>query len=154
MRKYTHKQVRAKRPSGPTIWVDEGMKDFLEALWDQGIETVLSCQENRPGVAWVEFTSPDDAIHFLEMVWDLADEEMRDRIEGEWVVDGMWDVNANQWHLGDGMFTLSVDLRLPIADKDRLAELLTDDLEKTDDPQYNPRPSGYAGIVTIANGSS
>ncbi len=134
MSKHRHKQVRAKRANGPTVWVDEGMKDFLEILWDRGINTVLSCQENRPGVAWVEFGSPDDAIGFLETAWDLADEEMRDRIEGELEVAGMWEVNANQWHLEDGIFTLSVGLRLPVSDKDRLVALLTDQCDLTDEP--------------------
>jgi hypothetical protein len=126
MGKYQHKQVRAKYPDGPTVWVDEGMKSFLEALWDRGIDTILSCQENMPGIAWVEFLTPDDAICFLELAWSLADDEMRERIEGEWVVPGMWDCNALQEYLGNGRFTLSVGLRLPIEDKDRLAEWLAE----------------------------
>ena len=32
------------------------------------------------------------------------------------------------WHLGSGTFTLSVGLRLPVEDKDRLAELLSEPL--------------------------
>jgi hypothetical protein len=128
MGKYIHKQVRAKPPDGPSVWVDEGMKKFLEALWDREIDTVLSCQENRPGVAWVEFAWPDDTIHFLEAAWELADDEMRDRICSEWVVPGLWECNADPWHLGSGTFTLSVGLRLPVEDKDRLAELLSEPL--------------------------
>jgi hypothetical protein len=95
MGRYIHKQVRAKPPDGPSVWVDEGMKKFLEALWDRGIDTVLSCQENRPGVAWVEFADPGDAICFLETAWELADDEMRDRIYGEWVVPGLWEYGSS-----------------------------------------------------------
>ena len=124
MGKYEHKQVRSKPPTGPSVWVDEGMKKFLEALWAWDIDTVMSCQENEPGMAWVEFAGPSDAICFLETAWDLADNEMQTRIENEWVVPGMWDVNADPCYLGDGLFALSVGLRLPIEDKDRLAELL------------------------------
>jgi hypothetical protein len=124
-RKHLHKQVRAKPPDGPSVWVDEGMKKFLKALWAREIDTFLSCQENQPGVAWVEFAGPYDAIQFLEAAWAVADDDMRDRIEGQWVVPGMWNCNALQEYLGGGEFTLSVGLRLPVEDKDRLADLLT-----------------------------
>src|SRR4051794_29753014 len=98
--KYRHKQVWAKYPDGSSVWVDEGMKPFLEALWNRGIDTVLSCQENQPGIAWVAFAGPYDAIHFLKEAWDLADEGMRERMEGAWVVPGMWDCKSHQHHLG------------------------------------------------------
>src|SRR5262245_12701217 len=62
-----HKQV-------PIQWgirraeVDEGLAPLILALWRAGIDTVNSCQENRPGVVWVEFASTFDAERFLSLV--------------------------------------------------------------------------------------
>lgn len=48
-----HPQVRITHGE-ITALVDEGIADLIVAMWRAGIETVLSCQENQPGVAWVE----------------------------------------------------------------------------------------------------
>src|SRR5690242_20210074 len=35
--------------------IDEDLVPLILSLWQYGIRTVASCQENRPGIAWVEF---------------------------------------------------------------------------------------------------
>src|SRR5262249_6077338 len=41
--------------------VDEELAPLILALWKKGIVTCNSCQENRPGIAWVEFLTARDA---------------------------------------------------------------------------------------------
>jgi hypothetical protein len=62
-----HRQV-------PVVWqgreaeVDEELAPLILALWKAGIATCNSCQENRPGVVWIEFLTAFDAQEFLDLV--------------------------------------------------------------------------------------
>lgn len=62
-----HKQVPIEW-RGRRAEVDEEMAPLIRALWRAGISTTLSCQENRPGVAWIAFATPEDARRFLNRV--------------------------------------------------------------------------------------
>lgn len=60
-----HRQVAILDPTSKAmIEVDELMAPLLQAIWSQGIITSNSCQENRPGVMWIEFFSAVDAEAF------------------------------------------------------------------------------------------
>ena len=48
--------------------MDEEIAPLILALWKADIYTVNSCQENMPGIAWVEFLTADDAAEFLNLV--------------------------------------------------------------------------------------
>ena len=64
MRKQTtkHKQVKIWNPlRKERISVDEGIFPLLRVMWDIGIDTVLSCQEDILGAIWKQFGEPDDA---------------------------------------------------------------------------------------------
>jgi hypothetical protein len=133
MGRYEHKQVRARGPDGKSVWVDEGMKAFLEALWAHHLPTVMSCQESNPApewpeelpqYCWVAFEGAAAATRFLYLAWQVAGAGMRDRMEDEWAVPGSWHYGAFPVHVEAGVFALCVSLRLPIDDKDRLAGLL------------------------------
>lgn len=64
-----HKQIRISHPAfEEAVDVDEGIALLLVALWDRGIMTCNSCQENPPGTAWVEFYSVTDAEKFVSML--------------------------------------------------------------------------------------
>jgi hypothetical protein len=119
-----HKQVKVLSPTEGEVEVDEGMVDFLRALWDRGIDTFMSCQENFPGISWVVFTEPGDAERFMGDAWEVADKKMRDRMEGELDVPGGWEFSSWPLHWGEGCFEFPISIRLPIKDKDKLAKLL------------------------------
>jgi len=61
-----HLQVKAG-PKG--IEVDEKLVPFLELLWEHGIDTMMSCQDNPRGSGrvWINFSSPKDATDFLRI---------------------------------------------------------------------------------------
>jgi hypothetical protein len=61
-----HKQIEILDPtSGCLIEVDEGLATLLKAIWNLRISTCNSCQENKPGIAWIEFPRCEDAEAFL-----------------------------------------------------------------------------------------
>jgi len=95
-----HKQV----PTTRGIMVDAQLKDLLEALWQKGMETVNSCQENFPGITWIQFLCPGHALEFM----DLASEvEGIDPLETSWQYDALPDYLPN---LG---FIFTVSVRFP-----------------------------------------
>lgn len=91
------------------IQVDEGLAELLGLAWKRGIKTTNSCQENTPGIAWIEFETTGDAARFLDIVAkypkDIENitkpwETMYGRIDG-WV-DGKdaWQYNAIPYNVG------------------------------------------------------
>jgi hypothetical protein len=116
--------------------VDEELAPLILALWKRGIDTCLSCQENRPGVAWIMFPTAEDAKKFLNAVAVYPEDEDRgqnlyDRIVG--VADGgNWDysVSVDDWavkydevdgHLeeactGPADFEFGLSIRFPTTD--------------------------------------
>lgn len=67
MTKTQHKQVKIKC-GRLEAEVDKGIAPLILALWKLGITTTMSCEENHPGIAWIQFQTPDDAIKFLNLV--------------------------------------------------------------------------------------
>jgi hypothetical protein len=55
--------------------VDEELAPLIKELARAGIVTVMSCQENRPGVAWIVFLSVEDLGAFLNIVAEYDPEE-------------------------------------------------------------------------------
>jgi len=63
-----HTQVRLTASDGHEAVVDEGIASLIGALWQSGIETVGSCQDQDGiGMAWVSFTSHGDAARFVRI---------------------------------------------------------------------------------------
>src|SRR5262249_44089247 len=69
-----HKQVTV-RWKGMEAEVDEELAPLILTLWKNGIVTTNSCQENRPGIAWIEFLTPEDARLFLNKVVEYPTKE-------------------------------------------------------------------------------
>ncbi|RDJ35585.1 MAG: hypothetical protein DWQ19_12270 [Crenarchaeota archaeon] len=63
---HLHKQVEVIY-QGHQITIDEGLKELLPLIWKFGIKTELSCQENKPGIAWISFNTSHDAKMFLNL---------------------------------------------------------------------------------------
>ena len=62
-----HRQVRLQVGEFEAD-VDEELAPLLEQLAKAGINTLMSCQENRPGIAWITFSRVNDLGRFLEIV--------------------------------------------------------------------------------------
>ncbi len=63
---FDHKQMKVYYPGyKELIEVDAGIASLLLAIWDAGIMTCNSCEENEPGTIWIEFYSMMDVEMFL-----------------------------------------------------------------------------------------
>ncbi len=119
--------------------IDEEIVPLVRELWRAGIETVNSCQENRPGIIWIQFATTDDAANFLDIVaeYEEGEDTLYNRAMGRWdggefpasdwdyaalpedrgLVEGFTeDDEVEEWHEGltDAFFSVSV--RFPRSD--------------------------------------
>ena len=70
-----HKQVLIENPVGEFIPIDEGISELIKELWKRDIYTYNSCQENEPGIIWIEFANSYDAKVFLDTIMLKAYED-------------------------------------------------------------------------------
>lgn len=127
-----HLQVRIEW-EGRSADVDAGIAPLILACWRNGIDTLLSCEENQPGVAWIMFAEPDDAKRFLDIA-ALPGQEMYQRIMGQTGTEDDWEFDiaphdfndveteddqgniiAHHWH-GPPDITFDVGVRFPAGD--------------------------------------
>ena len=65
----THSQVVIIDPvDGSETKVDEGIAPLIRLLWSADLRTTNSCQENEPGVMWVEFLHVGYLEDFISMI--------------------------------------------------------------------------------------
>jgi hypothetical protein len=141
-----HKQIEISHPdSDETIEVDEGIAPLIKEIWNLGISTCNSCQENMPGIVWIEFLTARDVEEFLSRVVSGLDPAnnakagnwLYSRIIGE---NGGWKYNAHPHDIREYIdkekgtlelntsepcgIMLSISIRFPVADYQILLDLL------------------------------
>jgi hypothetical protein len=112
---------------------------LIREVWRAGIGTLNSCQENRPGIIWIQFASADAAAAFLDIVTEYEEEadSLYNRITGRWDVPEhsapAWEYHAlpedlglvemftdddeiDQWHEGEVEFLFTMSVRFPRSD--------------------------------------
>jgi hypothetical protein len=140
-----HKQTVILDPaSKQLIEVDEGIAPLLKAIWDSGIVTCNSCQENKPGIIWIEFLAAEDAEAFLTRIISGLDPINSPDAE-DWLyprmmgANGGWQYTAHphdaREHIDEEIGTmelsaskscgigLSISIRFPVKDYWRLLYL-------------------------------
>ncbi len=154
---FDHNQTTVYYPGEQEyIEVDEAIAPLLISLWKNKIKTCNSCQENEPGIIWIEFYSMKDVERLLTiMVRSLGDRinahpEANDwfcyRIlghEGEGLAGWRYEAYPNLFSLaseqGDGVFPqgifeskveLSVSIRFPVEDHQMVLELVNKYMER------------------------
>ncbi len=93
-----------------TADIDEDIAPLILELWKRDMFTFNSCQENKPGIVWIQFASFIGAEEFLNLVCDKYSPKLTSlyqRISEDWN-----DENSNkQWtftsHIED--FNLSYE---------------------------------------------
>ena len=68
------------------IEIDEEIAPLIELIWNLGLRTSNSCQDNPAGMVWIEFAA-EDAAEFLNIVAGDYDDEMEglyNRIRYAW----------------------------------------------------------------------
>lgn len=146
-----HKQVMIHNPALKyRIEVDEGIAPLLSAIWNLGIVTCNSCQENTPGVIWIEFSRAEDAEAFLTRIVSCldpvnkpeADDWLYSRVIGQNGVgqNGGWRYSAHPHDFREYIdeendtleldtsepcgIALSISIRFPVKDYERLLDLI------------------------------
>ncbi len=124
-----HKTVRV-RCNGMDARIDERLAPLIRRLWQFKIMTFNCCQENRPGISWIEFATANDAAMFLNIVashylpskkdlknykfWDTIYGRMTRPSFGEWEYTTL--VRNEGEELGRVEFDFSVSVRFPQTD--------------------------------------
>lgn len=66
---FDHNQITVFYPGYQDfIEVDEGIAHLLQTLWDAKIRTCNSCEENEPGMIWIEFYSMKEVERLLTIL--------------------------------------------------------------------------------------
>lgn len=95
-----HKQVKV-RVGKRKADIDEGIVPLIEELWKAGIETSVSCQQNREGLVWIQFLDADEARKFLKIIARLekGKSTLGDRITGDASTTWYFDLYVDDMNL-------------------------------------------------------
>lgn len=121
--------------------IDVEIAELIGSIWTAGIQTTNSCQENQPGLAWIDFPTAFDAADFLNAIageFDEVNDSLYNRIRREWEPtdasniewwqfdSSPWDSSVIQTFVGDNEieelssgpanFVFSVSIRFPRSD--------------------------------------
>jgi len=140
-----HKQTAIHDPASDTmIEVDEKIAPLLQAIWNCGIITCNSCQENKPGIIWIEFLAAEDAEAFLARIVSGFD-PINNPAAHNWLYSRIMGLNGGWQYTGHPhdareyidqdsgtlelnptqacKFTLSISIRFPVSDYEILRDL-------------------------------
>lgn len=142
--------------------IDIGIAELVKQIWIANIDTTNSCEENEPGIAWLQFPASWDAIEFLNIVGgDYCDDikSLYNRIRREWQVGddttGEWNYEVDPWDIsvdqrevggeieekseGDRDFLLAVSMRFPTSDIPELVRRLEKFNERREEGSHSER---------------
>ena len=138
----SHQERGSRRHPAVTVTVGEWSEEIdlqiaplIREMWIAGIDTLMSCQEVSPGIAWIDFPDVQELLRFLDLVTWYEDgiDTFYNRVTGQRV--GFMSIPPweYQFHLldifedrevlmdGMGRFEASVGVYFPIPD---IAELI------------------------------
>jgi hypothetical protein len=140
-----HKTVLVKW-DGFEARIDKNIAPLIREIWKAGIFTFNCCEENRPGIIWIQFASVFEAEAFINIVarYEEGVDNLYNRIRQEWsrgdgIIPGAWeydvhpiDYSVDQRFLKDGSieesstgpseFLFTMSIRLPKEDYPTLLE--------------------------------
>lgn len=122
-----HEQVCVEHPDGWVADIDIKIAPLIKALWEMGIDTFNSCQDNQPGVIWIEFSTAKDLTRFLTMVISkIPVDDLYCRIFDSWQYSVLLDDSREYYdsevrdirfdETGECEISMSISLRFPISD--------------------------------------
>lgn len=129
--------------------MDSGIAPLLVAIWDEGIWTCNSCEENEPGLVWIEFYSMKDLEKFLAILLKSLGDQIQNYPEADdWLCYRMlghsgdslqpWRYDAHPNICSEGVegeliypedptsckLELSISLRFPVEDYGRVLDIM------------------------------
>lgn len=136
-----HPTVMMMDPFSRTdIKIDEKIAPLVSALWDAGIMTEQSCQEDRPGYAWIVFGDHEEALQFLGIIlgkrpdfedsfikaishWDVAGPQ------NGYVEPGEWDWAVHPTVDQEGVWSFLTSVSIPVEHLAEVTDRLRKDIE-------------------------
>ena len=112
-----HKQVPIKHEGEVVFSVDEKLQCLMQFLWDIGIETFNSCEDNVRGTTWIQYAL-DDWMVINEIAFRSEARELREFIEEECEVlllsreDGYLDEN-DEYYIESDALIWTASVRFP-----------------------------------------
>jgi hypothetical protein len=78
--------------------IDCKIAPLILNLWKLGFYTTNSCEENQPGIIWIEFINVAQGKVFLNLI-ARASKNLYENITGFWDHEDNWqyDVNVDDW---------------------------------------------------------
>jgi hypothetical protein len=117
--------------------IDEGIAPLIEQLWMAGISTDNSCEENQPGIIWIEFSTTRDAARFLNIVAQYEEE-----------IETLYNRARHGWRPVD-----EKDMPLPLWEYDICPDDLALELDFDENgdvvEELHPRPPHFTFTVSI-----
>lgn len=146
---FDHETVLIQNPLfGETVAVDCNIAPLIQSLWQLGIHTDDSCQNIGSGCIWIQFSSGQDAMRFLNLVAGIRDLEGPESADGLYFrmlnAEGGWDYEVGPWDanlvldpaeqtggfVGPPDLVLPVGVRFPITDYFRILHLVRANLSR------------------------
>lgn len=127
------------------IQIDVNLAELLYWIFTLGIKTLNSCEENRPGIAWIQFANSENFKRFMNLVaqYPKKDEVYWKTLYGRMMSyseDDNWEYDmrpinygVNEELIGDEVietflgyhdFEMWVSVRFPITDIELLVKIL------------------------------
>jgi hypothetical protein len=131
--------------------IDVDIAPLIKLIWEYGLATSNCCQENHPGIVWIEFLTELDAVQFLNIVAGEFSNEMDslyNRIRRKWEPEdveslGWWkfeaflrddsvmvsfddDGNIDETPFGNIDFQFSISVRFPRTDLEIATQRMMD----------------------------
>jgi hypothetical protein len=130
-----HRQIICYNPhQDTTVLIDEKIAPLMKAIWDLGIQTENSCQENEPGLIWIEFFTSRDLEIFLRAAIPVRNIGFHESvlIQNSWKISAAVEdiayriIDDEIKHFNPPDYHVSLSLRFPIEDYEQvLANLLS-----------------------------
>ncbi len=139
------------------VKVDIRIAPLLQALWNLGIRTCNSCEENEPGIIWIEFYSIKELEKFLKLIIHSLGDRIHSHPEaqdwfcyrllgysGDSLVPWRYDAHPNVTPIRSNQkriyskntsscrVELSVSIRFPQDDFETILKLMKECLSKND----------------------
>jgi len=131
-----HKQAPITYDGEVVFEVDEKLQGLIQFLWDKGLTTFNSCEDNTKGNAWIEFELEDWAA-INEIAFLSESREFVEFVEEACEVkllsfdDGHPDENDEYWIEGENLIW-SASVRFPKELLENFEQLIRFNLEHVD----------------------
>jgi len=109
-----HNQVTVKLGE-KSVKIDTELSHLIKNLWKLGLKTSSCCQENAPGIVWIQFCRIRHALEFLDLIIKEVDRVI-------WDKDHCYDPDDDKFYFDD---IGCVSIRFPRDDLKKVKKIIS-----------------------------